>query len=95
MPLYQTPDVSNFMDLFMYAQSVAPISQLTLLAVFMVSFIGLKKYEMPPAFMGSSFITFLTALFFYLMNLLDVTYVLGTAVMLGVSVIIAHIYREM
>jgi hypothetical protein len=88
--LYQTPNISDFVSLFTYAQTIVPFAQLTVLAIFFTSFFALKKYETLKALPPSIFITFLSALFFYLLGLLEVFWVLGSAVALALCIIILY-----
>jgi len=89
--LYPVPNASDFVGLFSYIQLLVPFAQLTVLAVFFTSFFALKKYETTKALPSSVFITFLSSLFFYLLGLLEVYWVLGSAIALGLCVIILFI----
>lgn len=91
--LYQTPSATDFVGLLTYVQSIVPFAQLTILAIFFTSFFALKRYETIKAFTSSLFITFLSALFFYLLNLLEVYWVLGSAIALALCIIILYFYR--
>lgn len=71
-----------------------PFAQLFVVAIFFTSFIALKRYETMRAFTSSIFITFLTTLFFWLMGLLEIFYVMGTAIILAVTVMLIYFYRE-
>ena len=94
MPLYPTPQATDFVSLFSYAQSIVPFSQLVVIAVFFTSFFALKRYETLRALVPSIFITFLTSLFFYLMNLIQVEFVYATIVALGVSIILLYFHEK-
>jgi len=88
--LYEIPQATDFIGLINYVQGILPFGQLVLLAVFFTSFFALKKYETLIALPSSIFITFLTSLFFYLLGLLEVYWVLGSAVVLGLTIIILY-----
>jgi hypothetical protein len=88
--LYPTPNISDFISLFTYVQSVVPFSQFIVLAIFFTSFFALKKYETLKALVSSIFITFLSALFFYLLGLLEVYWVLGSAIALALCIVIMY-----
>jgi hypothetical protein len=67
-----------------------PFAQLTLLTIAIASFVALKRYETVKALPSSLFITFFTSLAFYLMGLLEINYVYGTAIALGLSIILIY-----
>ncbi|MEM5854213.1 MAG: hypothetical protein QXG39_08520 [Candidatus Aenigmatarchaeota archaeon] len=94
--LYNTTTATDFIGLMSYIQFEVgiPFAQLTMLAIFFTSFFALKRYETIKAFTSSIFLTFLSSLFFWLMGLLEVFYVLGSAVVLAVTVILLYFYRE-
>jgi len=92
--LYEVPNATDLVGLFSYAQSIVPFSQLVVLAVFFTSFISLKRYETVRALPSSLFITFISSLFFHLLGMLEVFWVLGTAVLLALSVIIIYFSRD-
>jgi hypothetical protein len=88
--LYNIPEITDFVSFFQFLQSVAPFAQLTLLTIGLVSFIALKRYETLKVLPASLFITFLTSLAFYLIGLLEINYVYGTAIALGLSIILIY-----
>ena len=88
--LYNIPEITDFVSLFQFLQSIFPFAQLSLLVVFFGSFLTLKRYETTKALPASLFITFISSLILYLMNLLEVNYVYGSAVALGLSIVIIY-----
>jgi hypothetical protein len=88
--LYETPSITDFVSLLAYTQTIVPFAQLTVLAIFFTSFFALKKYETLKAFPASLFITFLSSLFFYLLGLLEVFWVLGSAIALALCIVILY-----
>lgn len=89
--LYPTPtNITDFVSMFTYAQTIVPFAQLTILAVFFTSFFALKKYETMRVLPSALFLTFLSALFFYLLGLSEVYWVLGSAIALALCIIILY-----
>jgi hypothetical protein len=88
--LYPTPNINDFVSLFAYIQTIVPFAQLIVLAVFFTSFFALKRYEILKALPASLFISFISALFLYLLGLLEVFWVLGLAIAFAVSIILMH-----
>jgi hypothetical protein len=88
--LYNIPEITDFVSFLQFLQSIIPFAQLSLLAIFSVSFFALKRYETTKALPASLFITFISSLALYLMKLLEINYVYGSAIALGLSIILIY-----
>jgi hypothetical protein len=88
--LYNIPEITDFVSFLQFLQSIIPFAQLSLLAIFSVSFFTLKRYETTKALPASLFITFFSSLVFYLMKLLEINYVYGSAIALGLSIVLIY-----
>jgi len=88
--LYNIPEITDFVSFFQFLQSIIPFAQLSLLAIFFGSFLALKRYETTKALTASLFITFISSFVFYLMKLLEVNYVYGSLIALGLSIVLIY-----
>jgi len=87
-----TDNFDNLMglhDVFgaVYAASNGVISILFLVIVFVVAFVGLKRYSTNVAFLGSSTITALSSVMLWGGGLLQGQYVIITVIMLAAAVL--------
>ena len=71
-----------------------PLGEMFLLAIFVVAFIALKRYEAAKAFSASVVITFLSSVLFWLIGFVGQESVTIMVLLMALSVIILHFNRE-
>jgi hypothetical protein len=87
---------TNIVDYFSYIEfSVGiPIVELLIVLLWVVSFFSLKDYDNMKAFTASTFLAWITSVLFWLMGILNVDFVYGTSIMLGISILMIYFYNQ-
>ena len=85
---YQLTNSTDVVGLIQYAQTAAPIAEITLIAVFVISFLMLKRYDSEKALTASLFISTITALLLMLMNLLNSVWFYAALILFAFSVML-------
>jgi hypothetical protein len=70
--------VTDFGTLITAVQGVAPFAEFTVIAVFLIAFISLSRYETKRAVVSAFFISFLTSSIFFFLNTLGVQWIYFT-----------------
>lgn len=76
--------------LFEMAQSVAPLAETVTGTVFVLFLLVFRRYPLASSLQASSFFTFLSALVFYLLGMLNESWLYGTGAMVAGSVLLAY-----
>jgi len=92
--LYPIPAGSTIVDLFSYAQTTTHFVELTILAIFFVSYFALKRYETVRALPASLFLTFLSSLIFFLLGMVGSHWVISSAILFGLSALFLYIRKH-
>ena len=88
---YTTPTVTSFLSILQWANQLTGylFGPLTILALFAVIFLALKRYGTEQAFAASSFVSAVVCFLLFLLDLTTVQHVVltGIAVMLSIFVL--------
>lgn len=89
-------NATTFVDIFDFIQVDVgvPFSEMAIISTFMVSFVALKNFDVPNALTTSLFIVFLESLFFFAMGVINVAWVIGSAVGITLAVIGIYFFRD-
>lgn len=85
--IYAQPSFTDFLGLFQYVQTILPFAELSLVCIFVISFLSLKQYETLRALPAALFVTAFSALVFVELSMLNVYWFYGAAVACGLSVL--------
>lgn len=90
--LYNATNASNLPELVQYVAQTVPFYGFgALIVIAVVSFISLKEFETTKAFSASMFITFISSVAFYGAQLVNVSAVYVSVVLLAVSIIFLYL----
>jgi hypothetical protein len=92
-PIFNTTEVTSLPSLLTSAQSVAPYFQLVVVAIFIVAFVSLKRFTNEYAVPAALFITSLSALLFWLLQLLQDAFFYGAVVGLAATLLMLYYKR--
>jgi hypothetical protein len=76
--------------LFEYAQSVAPFAELTVGTVFILFMLIFRRYPLGNSLPAASFFAFFTAMTFYLLGMLNESWLWGTAALTAGGVMLNY-----
>jgi hypothetical protein len=97
--LYDFNNITNSADIvsiwnFLQFNVGVPMSEIALLIVFAVAFFSLKGYDTMKAFMAAMVAVDISAIMLWAAHLLNVDYVYGCTVLLGVSLMLMYFWER-
>jgi len=86
--LYEVGAITSIQALFSYVFNNTPFGLMLLIAVLVITFQRMKKYDNLTALVPAAFITWLTSIALFIMSLAADYYVTAFGILFGVSVVL-------
>lgn len=94
LPVNMTTNITDIMGLINYVQTQVPIGEMTMIMIFFVSFIAMKKYTSERALVGSVIITWLTSILLFFAGMVNNFVPLAMTMALIVVWFVARAYQS-